>query len=285
MTIGPNTQPRRTRPGPLLEQKAAALAVDLAMAASRGESIEHQLTVQGPIVLEADVGAGMTVLDPSTYAVARMVSTHAGFTPAAAQAATDVVARHPAFVAMARLGTTAPVRVSDVTSLRWFWTTECFARTDGHVGSRYAMGALLHADAGTKIVVGMHRHQRDFGDRQVEALAMLQRPIAAALTFRRRLDDSVAIVRDGRPSARRQGQVSPAPGLDLAGQLCTEYRPTRREAEVLTLATQGWTNRQIGRLLGITERTVRKHLSAVYDKAGVRGRAAASSWWQRLRKT
>jgi DNA-binding CsgD family transcriptional regulator len=62
------------------------------------------------------------------------------------------------------------------------------------------------------------------------------------------------------------------------------YQPTRREAEVMALTCEGWTNEQIGRRLGITERTVRKHLTAVYDKAGVRGRAAAASWWQRVRQ-
>ena len=51
---------------------------------------------------------------------------------------------------------------------------------------------------------------------------------------------------------------------------------------MLSLAAQGWTNRQIDRRLGITERTVRKHLEAVNDKAGVRGRAAAAVWWRQL---
>ena len=55
------------------------------------------------------------------------------------------------------------------------------------------------------------------------------------------------------------------------------------EAEVLALVTLGWTNDRIGRHLGITERTVRKHLEAVYNKAGLPGRAAAVAWWQAYR--
>ena len=65
------------------------------------------------------------------------------------------------------------------------------------------------------------------------------------------------------------------------GALMTEeYLPTRREAEVLGLVADGWTNQQVATRLGITERTVRKHLSAVYEQAGVAGRAAAAGWWR-----
>jgi DNA-binding CsgD family transcriptional regulator len=50
---------------------------------------------------------------------------------------------------------------------------------------------------------------------------------------------------------------------------------------VLALTAEGWTSSQIGRRLGISERTVRKHLGSVYDMAGVRGRTAAAACWQR----
>jgi DNA-binding CsgD family transcriptional regulator len=62
-----------------------------------------------------------------------------------------------------------------------------------------------------------------------------------------------------------------------------EARPklTVREGEVMHLVAEGLTSEQIGRRLGIAERTVRKHLSAVYGKAGLNGRAAAAAWWQR----
>jgi DNA-binding CsgD family transcriptional regulator len=63
----------------------------------------------------------------------------------------------------------------------------------------------------------------------------------------------------------------------------SEARPklTVREAQVMHLVVEGLTSEQIGRRLGIAERTVRKHLSAVYAKAGQHGRAGAAAWWQR----
>jgi DNA-binding CsgD family transcriptional regulator len=52
-------------------------------------------------------------------------------------------------------------------------------------------------------------------------------------------------------------------------------RLTAREAEVLDYVRLGFTNAQIGRALGSTERTVRNQLSAVYEKLGAANRAEA----------
>ena len=52
---------------------------------------------------------------------------------------------------------------------------------------------------------------------------------------------------------------------------------TEREREVLALAAQGFTARQIGNRLGVTERTVTTHLDHIYRKLGVSGRMAAIS--------
>lgn len=48
-----------------------------------------------------------------------------------------------------------------------------------------------------------------------------------------------------------------------------------REMEVLQAAAQGGTNQQIALQLGISERTVRAHLTNIYNKFGVNSRAAA----------
>jgi ATP/maltotriose-dependent transcriptional regulator MalT len=57
---------------------------------------------------------------------------------------------------------------------------------------------------------------------------------------------------------------------------------TEREREVLALAAQGFTARQIGNRLGVTERTVTTHLDHIYRKLGVSGRIAAISAGQQL---
>jgi DNA-binding CsgD family transcriptional regulator len=51
---------------------------------------------------------------------------------------------------------------------------------------------------------------------------------------------------------------------------------SRREAEVLAWVAQGKTNAEIGRIAGLSGRTVGKHLERVYAKLGVETRTAAA---------
>jgi two-component system response regulator DevR len=50
---------------------------------------------------------------------------------------------------------------------------------------------------------------------------------------------------------------------------------TERELEVLAVAAEGLTAREIGRRLGVRERTVTTHLGRIYSKLGVGGRVGA----------
>lgn len=50
---------------------------------------------------------------------------------------------------------------------------------------------------------------------------------------------------------------------------------TEREHEVLQCAARGWTNKQIGAHLSISDRTVQVHLQAIYHKLGVNNRVEA----------
>jgi DNA-binding NarL/FixJ family response regulator len=53
---------------------------------------------------------------------------------------------------------------------------------------------------------------------------------------------------------------------------------TDREREVLLLVTSGLANKQIGRRLGISERTVKAHLTNVFQRLGVSDRTQAALW-------
>ncbi|MDX2382116.1 MAG: response regulator transcription factor [Acidimicrobiia bacterium] len=53
---------------------------------------------------------------------------------------------------------------------------------------------------------------------------------------------------------------------------------TDREREVLELVRQGLANKQIARRLGISERTVKAHLTSVYSSLGVSDRTQAALW-------
>jgi DNA-binding NarL/FixJ family response regulator len=56
---------------------------------------------------------------------------------------------------------------------------------------------------------------------------------------------------------------------------------TAREREVLELVRDGLANKQIARRLGISERTVKAHLTSVFSAIGVADRTAAALWAER----
>jgi DNA-binding CsgD family transcriptional regulator len=52
---------------------------------------------------------------------------------------------------------------------------------------------------------------------------------------------------------------------------------TPREKEVLSWVAKGKTNRDVAEILGMSPRTVNKHLEHVFEKLGVETRAAAAA--------
>jgi DNA-binding CsgD family transcriptional regulator len=64
---------------------------------------------------------------------------------------------------------------------------------------------------------------------------------------------------------------------DLAAQRLREIALTPRETEVLSWLAKGKTNRDIADILGMSPRTVNKHLEHVFEKLGVETRSAAAA--------
>jgi len=62
-------------------------------------------------------------------------------------------------------------------------------------------------------------------------------------------------------------------------------RLTTREAEVTQLVSEGHSNRTIADRLGISEQTVKNHLTAVYDKTGTASRVQLALWKVRNKAT
>lgn len=83
-------------------------------------------------------------------------------------------------------------------------------------------------------------------------------------------------------SAAHQTAVAAAQGNGGFGLVFSSPEPlaalglTAREAEVLFWVAQGKSNGDVGRLLAISEKTVKKHLGNVFDKLGVENRNAAT---------
>lgn len=86
--------------------------------------------------------------------------------------------------------------------------------------------------------------------------------------------------------AVRAAHAGDAPLDPRAGRVLLDHRRrhadadelTRREVEVLQLVGQGLANKQIARRLGIGERTVKAHLTSIFQRLGVTDRVQAALW-------
>ena len=70
-----------------------------------------------------------------------------------------------------------------------------------------------------------------------------------------------------------------APGTENQGEELGLGSLTSREREVLNLLARGLSNRDIAEELVITNKTVKNHLSRIYEKIGVHSRAEAIALW------
>jgi DNA-binding NarL/FixJ family response regulator len=93
------------------------------------------------------------------------------------------------------------------------------------------------------------------------------------------------VLRGIRAVARGESPINPRAARELlgvrrtTGAAATELTP--RESEVLTLVRQGLANKQIARRLGISERTVKAHLTSAFQRIGVADRTQAALWAER----
>jgi DNA-binding NarL/FixJ family response regulator len=89
-----------------------------------------------------------------------------------------------------------------------------------------------------------------------------------------------------RAVARGESPINPRAARELLGARRTTpagaaAELTPRESEVLVLVRQGLANKQIARRLGISERTVKAHLTSTFQRIGVVDRTQAALWAER----
>jgi DNA-binding NarL/FixJ family response regulator len=126
--------------------------------------------------------------------------------------------------------------------------------------SHAVLGCGANADAGTvsrALFVGAD----GFVDKNVDPVLFLQ-------SLRRAADHEMVLT---GPPASAVGRI--ADGIDRRREF--EVKLTERELEVLVVAAEGLTAREIAGRLGVRERTVTTHLARIYGKLGVGSRLAA----------
>jgi ATP/maltotriose-dependent transcriptional regulator MalT len=149
--------------------------------------------------------------------------------------------------------------------------------------SAHATGAVLFAEGKTKAALALLREawaswQRLDMPYESACTGILIGRVCQRLgdheTARMHFDAATSVFRrlGAAPDLVELERLIATPTADSSGNL------TDREREVLSLVAAGETNRQISTALGISEHTVARHLSNIFDKLGVTSRTAASAF-------
>jgi DNA-binding NarL/FixJ family response regulator len=52
-----------------------------------------------------------------------------------------------------------------------------------------------------------------------------------------------------------------------------------KELQIVEMVTAGYKNRDVARMVGTTEQTIKNYLKVIYDKTGVDSRLQLALWW------
>lgn len=236
-------------------------ALDVAQAISLGEP---QWTLRLVTWLADELGADTVGLACwHRHDMSEVSSVNVGGPPLSAQeqqAWSEQALDYPFFAELLLRGGTAAVRTSDlVPSMREFRSSRLYAELLAPRGAVHQANFGLLDQDGDLAIVGLYRRHRDFDAPELAVLEQARGLLASACAYRRtadRLERRLSAVRTAAPR-----------GL------------TAREQEVMALVASGATNEALARRLGISPRTVRKHVESVFSKLGVHSRAAAVAVW------
>jgi DNA-binding CsgD family transcriptional regulator len=137
--------------------------------------------------------------------------------------------------------------------LAWHRATPLYADLLKDLSIPHQVAFSVPTVAGRSLCVALGRSGHDFTVTECDQLNALRGPLGTA--------------------ARRIPPTDTSPRCDQAVSSLS-----RRELEVLHLAASGLSDVQIGRRLGITQRTAGKHLENVYRKTQTSNRTEAATW-------
>ena len=145
------------------------------------------------------------------------------------------------------------------------------------MGGVEATRRLLEAHPGVQVVV-----LTSFSDQE----QVLDAVDAGAVGYLLKDADPDDLVDGVRAAAAGQSPLDPKVARTLLtrrGGQAPQDQLSDREREVLVLVADGLANKQIARHLGITERTVKAHLTSIFSTIGVTDRTQAALWAERNR--
>jgi DNA-binding NarL/FixJ family response regulator len=143
-------------------------------------------------------------------------------------------------------------------------------RMPGMDGSE-ATRRLLESEPAMNVVILTSFSERD------EILGALD---AGAIGYLLKDAEPDELIRGVRAAAQGDSPLDPKAARTLLGSRNTSqsHPLTDREQEVLQLVARGLPNKLIARELGISEKTVKAHLTTVFQRIGVTDRVQAAMW-------
>jgi DNA-binding CsgD family transcriptional regulator len=166
-------------------------------------------------------------------------------------------------------------RFSDVISAEEYHALDLYREVYAPMGVEHQIAFTLPATPGRVLAVALSRREDDYSDEERDLLNRARPFLIQA--WRNAIEHTALrdVVAARAPDSRLPSSV-PADAFD-------RYALTGREAEVLMMVARGRSNRDAGAILGISTRTVQKHLERCYRKLGVTDRSAAADLaWRRL---
>jgi DNA-binding CsgD family transcriptional regulator len=157
-------------------------------------------------------------------------------------------------------------RISDSMPFVRFRETALYNEYYRRVGLDHAVALPLWVDDELLVSFVLNRRKRDFSNHDRDLLEILRGGLAAL--FRQAL--ALQRAREGSSQLDRMLGSS----VPVAPQ--ARWKLTGRERDVMRWLAAGKTDRDIGEILGISVRTVHKHLQNIYAKLGVETRTAAA---------
>jgi DNA-binding NarL/FixJ family response regulator len=140
-----------------------------------------------------------------------------------------------------------------------------------HLNGIEATKQIVEANADVQVVV-----LTSFADRP-QIVAALD---AGAVGYLLKDAEPEEIIRGVRAAAKRESPFAPKVARTLLDARAErpEAQLSERELEVLRCVAQGLPNKLIARSLGISEKTVKAHLTRIYQQIGVTDRTQAALW-------
>jgi DNA-binding CsgD family transcriptional regulator len=154
-----------------------------------------------------------------------------------------------------RQGAGRPQKISDLYSRQQYRNLRIRSELFVDLEFDHQAAFAIVVDSRRRMCVAVNRSGRDFSSDDIAGLDALRRPLTACAARLAQLE-RLAIAAPESPATLSQ-----------------------RERDVLALVASGLTDDQVGRRLGISSRTVNKHLEHIYQKTGLRNRTQAANRW------